>query len=105
MAVKDESVSFDFWGIYDAIEEYALISYTLGDERTVRVTFEDHGNHIVVTEVFDAEQVHSEELQKWDGKQFWTLSKHIVNHIDHYSVMMILPNDGAMNVSPFTSIL
>jgi len=64
MAAKDESVSFDFWGIYDAIEEYSLISYTLGDERTVRVTFEDHGDYVVVTEVFDPEQVHSEELQQ-----------------------------------------
>ncbi len=64
MSAKDGSVSFDFWGIYDEIQEYAVIAYTLGDERKVRVTFQEEGEHVLVTEVFDPEQVHSEELQQ-----------------------------------------
>jgi uncharacterized protein YndB with AHSA1/START domain len=64
MSAKDGSVSFDFWGIYDEIQEHAVIAYTLGDERKVRVTFQEEGELVLVTEVFDPEQVHSEELQQ-----------------------------------------
>jgi uncharacterized protein YndB with AHSA1/START domain len=64
MAAKDGSMSFDFWGIYDEIQENAVISYTLGDERTVRVTFQEDGVNTIVTEVFDPEHMHSEELQQ-----------------------------------------
>ena len=69
MSAKDGSAEFDFWGIYDEIEHEALIAYTLGDERKVRVTFHEKGDHVIVTEIFDPEQVHSEELQKagWQG--------------------------------------
>lgn len=64
MSAKDGSMSFDFWGIYDEIQHEALIAYTLGDERKVSVAFHAEGDHVIVTEIFDPEQVHSEELQK-----------------------------------------
>ena len=62
MSAKDGSVIFDFWGIYDEIQNYAVIAYMVGDERKVRVTFQKEGEHVFMTEVFDPEQVHSEEL-------------------------------------------
>ena len=52
MAAKDGSVSFDLWGTFDEIQENSILSYTLGDERKVRVTFQDEGEHVLVTEVF-----------------------------------------------------
>ena len=64
MAAKDGSFSFDFWGIYDEIAEHAVLAYTLGDDRKVRVTFQEEDDHIIVTEQFDPEQVNSEELQQ-----------------------------------------
>lgn len=64
MSANDGSVSFDFWGIYDEIQEHVVIAYTLGDERKVRVTFQEEGEQVLVTEVFDPEQVHSVELQQ-----------------------------------------
>ena len=64
MAAKDGSVSFELWGTFDEIQENTALSYTLGDGRKVRVTFQDEGEHVLVTEVFDPEHVHSEDLQK-----------------------------------------
>lgn len=64
MAAKDGSMSFDFEGIYDKVEHLKLIEYTLGDGRKVRVTFEAAGDSVTVTETFDAEQIHSQEMQK-----------------------------------------
>ncbi len=64
MSAKDGSMSFDFWGIYDEIQVNAIIAYTLGDERTVQVSFEEQGGQVLVTEVFDPEQMNSEELQQ-----------------------------------------
>ena len=64
MSAKDGSVSFDFWGIYDKIQDQAVLAYMLGDERKVRLTFQEEGEHVFVMEDFDPEQVHSEELQQ-----------------------------------------
>ena len=64
MAAKDGSMSFDFWGIYDEIIEYSVIAFTLGDDRKVRVSFHEEGNHVHVTETFDPEHINSEELQR-----------------------------------------
>jgi len=64
MAAKDGSVSFDLWGTFDEIQDCSVLSYTLGDGRKVRVTFHEEGEQVIVTEVFDPEQVHSEELQR-----------------------------------------
>jgi uncharacterized protein YndB with AHSA1/START domain len=64
MAAKDGSFSFDFWGIYDAVETHKLIAYTLGDGRDVTISFFQKSNQTTVTEVFEPEDENTIELQK-----------------------------------------
>ncbi|MFT8348798.1 SRPBCC family protein [Clostridium saccharoperbutylacetonicum] len=64
MEAKDGSFGFDFGGIYDEVILHKLISYTLGDERKVRIIFEENGNKTEITEIFEAESENSVELQK-----------------------------------------
>ena len=64
MSAKDESVSFDFEGEYTEIENYKTIKYTISDGRNVSVSFEDLQEKTKVTETFEAENIHSLELQK-----------------------------------------
>jgi uncharacterized protein YndB with AHSA1/START domain len=64
MAAKDGSFSFDFWGIYDAVETHKLLAYTLGDGRDVTISFSQNGNQTTVTEIFEPEDENTIELQK-----------------------------------------
>lgn len=64
MEAKDGSFGFDFGGVYDEVIEHKLIAYTMGDGRTVKVTFTSNGNETTVTEVFDAENQNPVEMQK-----------------------------------------
>lgn len=64
MAAKDGSFSFDFWGIYDDVIENELIMYTMGDGRKATVTFASIGDVTKVTEIFEAEDQNSIELQQ-----------------------------------------
>jgi hypothetical protein len=64
MEAKDGSVGFDFWGIYDEIILHEVLSYTLGDDRKVKIIFSaiDHQTNMIQT--FEAEDVYSVEHQK-----------------------------------------
>lgn len=70
-AAKDGSFSFDLTGKYNEIIPLQKIVYTMGEMkeyfldagRKVIVTFEETGNDILVTEIFDAEEIHSAEQQ------------------------------------------
>ena len=64
MAAKDGSMSFDFGGIYTAVENQKFIEYVMGDGRKVIVVFETEGDNVVVTESFDPESTHPEEMQQ-----------------------------------------
>ena len=64
MEAKDGSFGFDFGGVYDAVRENEYIEYTLGDDRKVKVNFIPQGNKTKVVESFDAENTHSEEMQR-----------------------------------------
>lgn len=64
MAAKDGSVSFDFWGTYLRIEPDTYIELTLGDGRSMSVSFEDRDGETLVTEVFDPEDMNEVELQR-----------------------------------------
>ncbi len=64
MAAKDGSMSFDFSGTYSNVTENELLEYDLVDGRTVSVTFEADNDSTTVTEVFDAEDVHSVDMQR-----------------------------------------
>ena len=64
MAAKDGSFSFDFGGIYDRVEEYKCIEYTMGDTRKVSVTFNANGNQTHIIETFEAETQNPVEMQR-----------------------------------------
>lgn len=64
MEAKDGSMGFDFAGIYDSITPNQYIAYTMGDGRKVEVNFSQSGNSTKVVESFEAEDMHSHEMQK-----------------------------------------
>ena len=64
MESRDGKFGFDFGGVYDAVEPYRLIAYTIDDGRKVSILFE--GVHVgtKITETFEAEAENSIELQR-----------------------------------------
>ena len=68
MEAKDESMGFDFWGIYDEIILNKFITYTTGDNRKVSISFSTKENKTIIFESFEAENTNSIELQR-DGWQ------------------------------------
>ena len=68
MEAKDGSFSFDFAGVYDEVKTNEVISYTLGDDRKVYISFTGNGDTTTITETFDAETTNPIEMQK-DGWQ------------------------------------
>lgn len=64
MAAKDGSFSFDFEGTYTNIDEPKLIEYTIADGRKVKVVFNDEGSGTRVSETFEMENIHPEEMQR-----------------------------------------
>jgi len=64
MEARDGSMGFDFSGKYTKVEQQKLIELTLDDDRKVQVRFDADGNNTIVTEVFEAEQENTLELQE-----------------------------------------
>jgi predicted 3-demethylubiquinone-9 3-methyltransferase (glyoxalase superfamily)/uncharacterized protein YndB with AHSA1/START domain len=64
MAARDGSMSFDFSGTYDNVEQYRHIEYTIADGRRVWITFTASGDETIVTETFETENMHSAEMQR-----------------------------------------
>lgn len=64
MEAKDGSAGFDMVGTYDAVKQYELISYTMGDGRKVDISFINQGNETKVVETFDPESTHPVEFQQ-----------------------------------------
>ena len=64
MESRDGKFGFDFGGVYDAVEPYRMIEYTIDDGRKVSILFE--GVHVGsrITETFEAESENSIELQR-----------------------------------------
>jgi uncharacterized protein YndB with AHSA1/START domain len=70
-AAKDGSFSFDLTGQYTFVEPMTRLTYTMGEMkeyfldagRVVDVTLEETSEGVKVTEVFDAEDIHSSEQQ------------------------------------------
>ena len=71
MAARDGSFQFDFSARYDIVEPMKRVVYTMGEMkeyfldagRTVEVLFEETWNGIRLTEIFDAEDIHTEKQQ------------------------------------------
>ncbi|RYY20551.1 MAG: polyketide cyclase [Chitinophagaceae bacterium] len=64
MEAKDGSWGFDFGGVYDNVEEFKVIEYTMGDGRKVKVSFSGQGNSTDIIETFDPESENSIEMQR-----------------------------------------
>lgn len=64
MEARDGSFGFDFGGIYDEVIPYELISYTLGDDRKVRITFDKNIEGVKIIESFVAENTNPVEMQR-----------------------------------------
>lgn len=79
MEAKDGSFGFDFGGIYDEVKTNELISYTLGDDRKVKITFSVHDNKTKVVETFEAEDTNPIEMQR-DGWQ--AILDHFKNYVE-----------------------
>lgn len=68
MEAKDGSFGFDFEGVYERVEFYSLLEYTMTDGRKVSVRFTPVHGGTLVEESFEAEDQNSIELQR-DGWQ------------------------------------
>lgn len=64
MESKDGKEGFDFEGTYEIVEPLKYISYTLGDNRKVEITFTEIGKNTGIVEVFEIEHVYPAEQQK-----------------------------------------
>jgi len=64
MAAKDDSFSFDFWGVYTSIHIHQHIAYTLGDDRKVTIEFKEDNGAVLVTETFEPENQNPLEMQQ-----------------------------------------
>lgn len=64
MEARDGSMGFDFGGVYNTVNPYESIVYTLGDDRKVQIVFSSEDGFTKVSERFDAESENSLELQK-----------------------------------------
>lgn len=70
-AAKDGSFQFDFTAQYNIVEPMTRLVYTMGEMkeyfldagRQVEVIFEDTSEGIKLTQIFDAEDIHSDEMQ------------------------------------------
>lgn len=64
MAAKDGSMSFEFEGTYDTVENHQRIAYTIADGRKVDIVFSGNANETQVVETFDAEGTHPVDMQR-----------------------------------------
>jgi uncharacterized protein YndB with AHSA1/START domain len=64
MAAKDKSASFDFGGVYTGVKEHELIEYDMDDGRHVKVEFADSPQGVKITETFEPENTHPENVQR-----------------------------------------
>lgn len=64
MEAKDGSFGFDFEGVYNKVEQYKEITYTMGDGRVATTIFTEVDGKTNVATTFDAETVNPVEMQK-----------------------------------------
>lgn len=64
MGRKDESICFDYEGIYTKLDEFSVIEYKLVDNRTGSIRFEIQDDKIKITEIFEPNSENPENEQK-----------------------------------------
>jgi len=68
MEAKDGSFGFDFEGVYEEVEPFEALAYSLPDGRNVRTSFEAKADSTRVTTGFDPDAENDVEMQR-DGWQ------------------------------------
>lgn len=64
MESRDGQMGFDFTGEYTDVITNEQIAYTMEDGRQVIIKFQKEGDNTEVIEQFDAENTHSEDMQR-----------------------------------------
>lgn len=64
MAARDGSMSFDFDGVYTAVEPHRFIAYTITDGRKVQIAFTEKNGETGIMETFEAEDTFPPEVQQ-----------------------------------------
>lgn len=64
MEAIDGSMGFDFSGVYDEVDPYQLIAYTMDDGRKVTIRFLEDGDETKIIETFESENTHTAGEQK-----------------------------------------
>ncbi|RZK51927.1 MAG: polyketide cyclase [Pedobacter sp.] len=64
MAAKDGSMAFDFNGSYTQVDVNKFIAYSIADGRTVTVSFTEQNDGVEIIEIFEAENMNSNEMQQ-----------------------------------------
>jgi uncharacterized protein YndB with AHSA1/START domain len=78
MEAKDGSFGFDYEAVYNEIIPYKKITYTLGDNRVVKIVFNESNGQTQVIITFDPENINPPELQQ----QGW---QSILNNFKKYA--------------------
>ena len=63
MEARDGSMGFDFEWFYTKVIEHKEIHYTIEWGREVEIYFQEQNGGVHIKEIFDAEDIHSHELQ------------------------------------------
>lgn len=79
MASKIEPIAFDFEGVYEEIEPYKKIVYHISDGRKVVVKFDVLDEKVILTEIFEPENIHSYELQRIGWQAILNNFKNYIN--------------------------
>lgn len=83
MEAKDGSFGFDFEGVYDTVELYKEIAYTMGDGRTATTLFTEEGGKTLISTTFDTETENEPEFQK----QGWqAILNSFVNYVERINL-------------------
>lgn len=64
MASKNEAIAFNLEGVYEQIETYKKIIYRLIDGRKVVVKFEILDTTVILTQIFEPENINAIDLQR-----------------------------------------
>lgn len=64
MARKDESICFDYEGIYTKLDKFSVIEYKLVDNRTGSILFESQDDTVIIIEIFAPNTENPENEQK-----------------------------------------
>lgn len=64
MEAKDGSFGFDFEGIYNTVEPYKEITYTMADGRSATTLFTEQDGKTIIETTFDPENENDSEFQK-----------------------------------------